>query len=153
MESLLPRIIIFFIISFNAYAFQNTVFKLDAPKDRIEEAKMFGSDVMFLKNKEQGEGGIFVKYIVNDKVIGDEKDFLLEKVNTAKSLHPTGISKVQSKHDFVFVTFKDKAEQVITLLRKKNETSYVFIMLKDSGANFEKEKNNLLEALKSFKFL
>lgn len=126
---------------------------MDAPKDRIEEPKMFGSDVMFLKKKEQGEGGIFVKYIVNDKPISDLKDFLIDKVRSAKTMTITQLSSVKTVNGFYYVTFKDKMNYVFAAMQKKDDRSYVFVMLKDTASHFSEERDLLVDSLKTFKFL
>lgn len=126
---------------------------MDAPKDRIEEPKMFGSDVMFLKKKEQGEGGIFVKYIVNDKPISDAKEFLVQKVRSSKTMAINHLSSVKTVHGFAYVTFKERENYVFAAIQKKDDRGYVFVMLKDTVDHFSTERDLLIDSLKSFKFL
>lgn len=151
-------ILSFLLVTSTAWGFSNENFSFEAPANRSEEPKMFGSDVMFLKNSNKAEGVIFVKYITNDQKIADYDSFLKDKIRTSKTLRPdsdVAVEKIQvNKRDFYTSTFKDQktGEDVFVGMIKKDQLSYVFILYKDRGDKFSEGKGQLISSLASFQF-
>ena len=141
-----------------AQAYSDSNYTLNPPKGRVEEPKMFGSDVLFVRRENKGSGTVFVKLISQDTEIQDYKDFLLGKVKGAKSVSAIDIAPVEKRslngHEFYFTSYKDSSSNDLILsgMIKKNAKSYVFIQYKDNAEAFNEEKDLLLLSLNSFKF-
>lgn len=160
MESVFKRTLILLTVIFSlcAHSFENEHYVWSAPAGRVDRPGLFGSDVMFLKKDNEGDGSVFVKLIDNNSSIGKPADFLLEKIKTSKSMNPTELSSVTTStfngHDFIYVTYKDLSsnQYVFTGMFKQTETKYLFVLLKDSVDTFSVEKDRVLSSLRSFRF-
>jgi hypothetical protein len=161
MGSLLTRIITFLFfcsLATSGFAFESDVYKLLPPKNRTEEPNLFGSDVIFVKNRNPGDSPIFVKFIDNKAPLGSPESFLIEKVKNSKSFGSPKVSTILKKNfngqDFYYTTFQDigKNQKVLSGLFKKDLNRYVFIFLKSEDKHFDEESEMLLLSLESFRF-